>query len=197
MKILVLFGPPGGGKGTQAEKIAQTYGYKHLSTGDIFRALSQTDSPLAIKLKETLGSGKLVSDDLVVEIVTDALKKQLEAESYFIILDGFPRTIEQYRISQSLFEPYDVQYIHVSVDHDELIKRLLERGKTSNRADDNLETIKLRLDVYHKETAPILNELGDNVHTISNDGKGIEEVWFEVQKILGKKPTRHTYRRTV
>lgn len=186
MKILVLFGPPGGGKGTQAEKIVQTYGYKHLSTGDIFRALSQTDSPLAIKLKETLGSGKLVSDDLVVEIVTDALKKQLEAESYFIILDGFPRTIEQYRISQSLFEPYDVQYIHFSVDNDELINRLLERGKTSNRADDNLETIKLRLDVYQKETAPILNELGNNVHTISNDGKGIEEVWLEVQECIEK-----------
>ncbi|MEI6425928.1 MAG: nucleoside monophosphate kinase [Candidatus Absconditabacteria bacterium] len=185
MKIIVPIGPPGGGKGTQSTKIAETYGYQHLSTGDIFRSLlKQSKNPLAITVKQITERGDLVPDDIAVQVVKDFLQQQSQLGNKRFILDGFPRTLAQYHISKVLFADYDVHYIYFDVDEEELINRLIERAQKEERADDEKDVITHRLSVYKDLTEPILKELGTSLYTIYSTGKSIEEVWTEVETIV-------------
>lgn len=149
---LIILGPPGAGKGTQSVLIARELGLKHLSTGEILRHAVTEGTPLGLKAKEVMDAGNLVSDDIMVGIIKDAISAD-DARKGFI-LDGFPRTIEQAKELDKIMDSlgYDsVKVINITLDDNELIRRMLGRG----RVDDTEETIKNRLNVYKAQTAPV------------------------------------------
>lgn len=153
---LILFGPPGAGKGTQAEKLVEHFDLPHLSTGNIFRSNIQNKTPLGQKVKSILDSGKLVPDETVVELVADELDKDKYDDG--VVLDGFPRTVGQAEALDQYFEANGKQvdaFVTLDVPEEELIGRILSRGE--GRTDDTPEKIKTRLQVYRKETEPVLN----------------------------------------
>ena len=155
MKIIML-GAPGAGKGTQAKKIAAKYDIPHISTGDIFRANIKNGTELGNKAKTYMDQGLLVPDELTCDLVTDRVSKDDCANGY--ILDGFPRTIPQAEALKKMLAERNTEVsavIGLEVEEKELIDRLLKRGQISGRSDDNLETIKSRLDVYHNQTTPL------------------------------------------
>ena len=157
MKIIML-GAPGAGKGTQAKQIADKYGVPHISTGDIFRANIKNGTELGKKAKEYMDKGLLVPDELVCDLVVDRIQ-QADCEKGYI-LDGFPRTIAQAEALKKMLAErgQDVSVmLDLEVPEDELMVRLIKRGKDSGRADDNEETIKKRLHVYHSQTSPLID----------------------------------------
>lgn len=152
MYQLILFGPPGVGKGTQAEMIALKLNLFHLSTGEVLRKAVADGTELGKQAKAIMDSGALVSDDIMIGIVRDALKGNDKAGGF--ILDGFPRTIAQAEALNVLFGELgynSVRVLNLTADDSELISRLLKRG----RSDDTEETIKHRLEVYYSSTAPV------------------------------------------
>jgi adenylate kinase len=149
---LILFGPPGVGKGTQAEMIALKLNLFHLSTGEVLRKAVSDGTELGKKAKEIMDSGSLVPDDIMIGIVRDALKNNDKTAGF--ILDGFPRTIAQADALNILFGELgykEVRVLNLTADDAELVSRLLKRG----RSDDTEETIKHRLEVYYSSTAPV------------------------------------------
>ncbi len=150
-KHLLFLGPPGAGKGTQASLISDFYSYLHLSTGDLLRKEVENHTDLGQKVKEIINSGKLVNDELVLEIV----KKNLHSNSKGWILDGFPRNISQANsLNQVLIQfnqPIE-KVFYLSVNEEVLVKRLINRG----RKDDNEETIRTRLKIYKETTQPLI-----------------------------------------
>lgn len=156
MYTLILFGPPGAGKGTQAGKIAEKYGWKHISTGDILRAEVSNGTPLGRRVKAVMDAGHLVSDDLLIEIMESVFKTGSNGGGF--VLDGFPRTINQAgelnrmleKLGQSVF-----MVLSLKVDEEELIRRLLIRAVEQGRKDDTEEVIKHRLEQYHQHTQPL------------------------------------------
>lgn len=183
---IILFGPPGAGKGTQAEKLAEHFKIPHLSTGNIFRENIKNRTELGKKVKAILDAGKLVPDEAVVELVVDELNKDLYNGG--VILDGFPRTVNQ---AESLDRFYTDQgekvdaFITLTVPEEELINRILSRGQ--GRADDTPEKIKTRLQVYHNETAPVLNYYKQQGTVIEIDGIGtIDEIFKRIVSSLSK-----------
>ena len=157
MLNIVLFGPPGAGKGTQSEFLITDYQLIHLSTGDLFRKHLGEGTELGKMAKGFMNEGKLVPDEVVIGMVEDKIKGHLDAKGF--IFDGFPRTVNQ---AEALDKMLDKLSLHISgmialeVPHDELRTRLLERGKTSGRVDDqNKDKINTRIQVYLEETAPV------------------------------------------
>jgi adenylate kinase len=149
---LLIFGPPGAGKGTQSVLIAQKLGIKHLSTGEVLRNAVNEGTPLGRKAKAIIESGCLVSDEIMVGIIYEALKNGEMKKGF--ILDGFPRTLKQAVALDVLLSELGlppVKVVNIHVDDEELIKRMLGRG----RKDDTQETIKHRLEVYNKQTKPV------------------------------------------
>ena len=159
MHNIVLFGPPGAGKGTQSEKLIEHYNLLHISTGDLFRKHLGEGTDLGKKAKGYMDEGKLVPDQLVVDMVDD--KMQEDHEKGGTIFDGFPRTIPQAEALDKLLESKGMPIavtVMLDVPDDELIHRLLDRGKTSGRTDDQDENkISTRLQVYKDETLPVAN----------------------------------------
>jgi adenylate kinase len=157
---LILFGPPGAGKGTQAKRLETVHGLKQLSTGDMLRAAVNSGSALGNKLKDIMAAGELVSDDIMCDLIEDRIK-QPDCQKGFI-LDGFPRTTAQAEALDKMLQKNGITLDHVIelvVDEEELFKRLQARIAESGdavRADDNEETFKHRLDVYKAQTAPVL-----------------------------------------
>ncbi len=154
---LVIFGPPGSGKGTQSEKLIEKYGLVHLSTGDLLRAEIANKTPLGIEAKKFIDNGQLVPDEVVIGIIDNSLEKNKEAKGF--LFDGFPRTVTQAKALDKLLELKQT-FIHLvvslQVSETELVKRLLNRGITSGRSDDtNEEVIRKRFAVYEKETSPV------------------------------------------
>ena len=211
----ILLGPPGAGKGTQAVKIVEKYGIPHISTGDIFRENIKNGTELGKKAQEYMNRGELVPDDLVIEIATDRLLKE-DCKNGFL-LDGFPRTVYQAEKLDEFLAAHDGKIdavLDIAVGKDELITRLTGRrvckacgasfhvvnippkkegicdycgGELIQRADDNLETVTNRIDVYEAQTMPLV-EYYENAGNIAHiDGTtGLDNVFADIIKALGE-----------
>lgn len=181
---IILFGPPGAGKGTQAKLLQDEYNIPHLSTGNIFRSAIKNQTPLGVKVKSILDSGQLVPDETVVDLVADELSKDKYKDGY--ILDGFPRTVPQAEAFDAFLEKNDDSldaFILLSVPEEELIKRILSRGE--GRSDDTEEKVKTRLKVYREETEPVKNfyDKQDKVQEIDGQGS-IDEIFGRIKSAL-------------
>lgn len=181
MLNIVLFGPPGAGKGTQSEKLIAHYNLLHISTGDLFRKHLGEGTELGKKAKGYMDEGKLVPDQLVIDMVDDKLKEGNNKEG--IIFDGFPRTIPQAEALDHLLESKNmpiVATIMLEVPDEELINRLLERGKTSGRSDDqDRSKIETRLKVYKDETLPVANHYREQQKLANVNGVGSIDAIFD------------------
>ena len=154
---IILFGPPGSGKGTQSVLIAEKYNLKHISTGDLLRTEMELNSELGITAKSYIQQGKLVPDDLIINMLM-FLVNNLDKSYKGVLLDGFPRTITQAEALEENFAKYSKKInllIDLQVGYQELIERMLLRGEQTGRIDDTLETIKKRLQVYSDQTIPV------------------------------------------
>jgi adenylate kinase len=180
MIYLILFGPPGSGKGTQAAMLIEKFGLLHISTGELFRYEIRNETPLGLKAKEYIFNGQLVPDELTIEM----LKRKVDANQHVngIIFDGFPRTLRQAEaLDEFLAEKGEGVTLLVSLDvpEDELIHRILERGKTSHRMDDSNEAIiRNRIAVYLDETSPIFKHYEEKDKAVLIDGTGSKDEIF-------------------
>ncbi|MCH8569255.1 MAG: adenylate kinase [Balneolales bacterium] len=181
---IILFGPPGAGKGTQAKLIENAFEIPQLSTGDMFRAAIKNETELGKKVKGILDSGQLVPDETVVDLVEEALSDPKFSEGY--ILDGFPRTVPQAKAFDSLLDKADEKlhaFVSLEVPDEELMKRILSRGE--GRADDTPEKVKVRLEVYNEETAPVLNYYKQKgVYKAINGLGTIDEIFGRIKAVL-------------
>jgi adenylate kinase len=206
---IILLGPPGAGKGTQAKLIASKYKIPHISTGDMFRETAASGSALGIKLQDFMSKGALVPDELVIEIVKNRLSKEDCAKGF--LLDGFPRTVVQAQNLDKILLEKKTKIDHVvsvSLSDDEVVKRLSSRrvcrvcgapfnvltqkpkvdgvcdkcfGKVIQRSDDNPETIKQRLKVYNDQTTPLISYYKKTGVLFETDGSGtVEEVFKRI-----------------
>ena len=158
MLNIVIFGAPGSGKGTQSEKIVEKYGINHISTGDVLRAEMKNGTELGKTAKGYIDQGQLIPDELMIDILASVFDSFKDCKG--VIFDGFPRTIAQAEALKKMLAErgQDVTVmVDLEVPEDELMTRLIKRGKDSGRADDNEETIKKRLHVYHSQTAPLID----------------------------------------
>ncbi len=185
---LILLGPPGAGKGTQAKYLIEDYDIVQLSTGDILRSAIAKKTPLGLKAKEIMAKGDLVSDDIVNAIISERLDDE-DCQNGFI-LDGFPRTIAQADALSAMLEEKNIALdavIELKVDEDILVKRILNRAKESGqtRADDNEEVIRNRLDVYRELTEPLVEYYSAKGLIKSVDGMAdMENVRKAIKKAL-------------
>ena len=181
MTNIVLFGPPGAGKGTQAEVLKKKYNLVHISTGDLFRKHLGEGTELGKLAKSYMNAGNLVPDSVVIDMVDDRLKELEGANG--IIYDGFPRTVAQAKALDKLMEKNNTPIlgmIELVVAEKELIKRLLERGKSSGRADDqDISKIENRLNVYQEETMPVAGYYKKQDKHEAIDGVGEIDTIFE------------------
>jgi adenylate kinase len=177
---LILFGPPGSGKGTQSEKLIAKYHLRHLSTGDLLRSEISRKTHLGIEAKKFMDKGNLVPDEVVIGMINDALDMNMEAVGF--LFDGFPRTaIQAQELDNLLVRKHtciDVM-IALQVSEEELIKRLLKRGETSGRTDDNNEqVIRARIAEYHKKTATVADHYQKAHKVVMVKGEGtVDEIF--------------------
>ena len=181
MLNIVLFGPPGAGKGTQSAKLIEKYGLAHLSTGDIFRTNIKDGTALGNLAKSYIDKGQLVPDEVTIGMLESELNKHSEAKGF--IFDGFPRTTAQAEALEALLAKKNAEInmmLALEVEEEELRKRLLLRGKDSGRADDqNPEVIQMRIDVYNSETTPVKHFYTKQGKYKGIDGIGEIEVIFD------------------
>lgn len=186
MLNIVIFGAPGSGKGTQSELIIKEYSLAHISTGDVLRSEIKNETELGQVAKGFIEKGQLVPDELIVDMLAKVLDSK--ADSKGVIFDGFPRTIPQAKALKEMLNKRgtDVSVmLNLQVDEQELINRLLERGKISGRSDDNLETIKSRLEVYHSQTAPLADYyLGEGKHVAIHGMGTIDEIFGRIKEAV-------------
>lgn len=185
MNVLLL-GPQGSGKGTQAKRISEEYGVPHIATGDMLRATIDSDTPLGRKLKPILDSGQLVSDDLMIELIRNRLEEPDAAEGF--VLDGFPRTWAQARALDTMLREIgrdlDVVF-ELQTSDDVSTQRLLKRAEEESRADDTPEVIAERLATYHRETEPLVEHYRTSGNLVGiHAARSINEVFSEIQDAL-------------
>lgn len=177
---LILFGPPGSGKGTQSEKLIAKYNLKHLSTGDLLRSEISRKTPLGIEAKKFMDKGSLVPDEVVIGMINDALDNNPDVGGF--LFDGFPRTAIQAEELDSLLTKkntcIDVM-LALDVSEEELVKRLVKRGETSGRSDDsNEQVIRARIIEYHKKTAAVADHYKQAHKVVLVKGEGsINEIF--------------------
>lgn len=186
MLNIILCGAPGSGKGTQSDFIVQKYGLDHLSTGDVLRAEIKSGSELGKEIESLIAQGQLVPDHKMIHLIDHYLETRSE-NCNGIIFDGFPRTVEQAEALTLLLERRHMEAVMIDlfVEEDEVIKRLLERGRTSGRADDNFETIKQRLKIYHDVTKPVCQYyLKKHNYFAINGNNSMEDTFAQIDTIL-------------
>ena len=189
MLNIVLFGPPGAGKGTQSEKIIRKYGLSHISTGDLFRKHLGEGTELGQLAKKYMNEGNLVPDEVVIGMVEDKINSTSEAKGF--IFDGFPRTVAQAEALDALLEKHGFSVscmIALDVPEEELKKRIKERAKTSGRVDDQDEgKINNRIQVYKNETAPVADFYKSQEKLKLIDGVGsIDGIFDDISKVIDR-----------
>ena len=187
---LILFGPPGSGKGTQSERLVDKYGLIHLSTGNLLREEIAAKTPLGLEAKSFMDKGQLVPDEVVIGMIDSSLEHHKEAQGF--LFDGFPRTVAQAKALDKLLELKKTNIATVlalDVNEEELIKRLLNRGKTSGRSDDVDESvIRKRLFVYNNETSPVADHYKKTKKYQPVKGEGtIDEIFYSLSEAIDKK----------
>ena len=185
MLNLILFGPPGSGKGTQADYIVDHYNLLHISTGDLFRYEMGNDTPLGLKAKEYISKGELVPDEVTIGMLKNKVNSSSDAKGF--IFDGFPRTIAQAEALDAFLQEKENTIsvlVSLDVDDDEIVKRILNRGLTSGRADDNdEEIIRNRIAVYNSETAQVYDYYAKVDKSVKVVGIGTKEEIFDRLKL--------------
>ncbi len=187
MLNLVLFGPPGAGKGTQAINLKEVFGLTHLSTGDILRNEIKEGTELGLKAKSFMDKGELVPDEVVINMIDRCIKKNESTKG--IIFDGFPRTIDQAVALDNLLHKHNQEIdfmLSLEVDDEELVDRIIKRGKEAGRDDDKNESVIFnRIMTYNKKTAPLKNfyDQQNKYHSISGVGS-VDEVFERLKDIL-------------
>jgi adenylate kinase len=178
---LILFGPPGSGKGTQSEKLIAKYGLKHLSTGDLLRHEINNQTPLGKEAQNFMDKGQLVPDEVVIGMISSALDENPDAKGF--LFDGFPRTQAQAKALDNLLELKEAPIaamLALDVSEEELVKRLLKRGETSGRSDDNNESvIRARIVEYHNKTAMVADYYRQFDKVVMIKGEGTVDDIFE------------------
>lgn len=187
---LILFGPPGCGKGTQSDKLVAKYGLVHLSTGNLLREEIAQKTPLGVEARSFMDKGQLVPDEVVIGMVDSYFDKHKGSKGF--LFDGFPRTVAQAKALDSLLELKKTEIAAVlalEVGEEELVKRLLNRGKTSGRSDDtNEEVIRKRFSVYINETTPVAEHYkkAKKFQAIKGEGS-VDEIFQAVSDAIDKK----------
>lgn len=184
---LILFGPPGSGKGTQAKTIVEKFDLTHISTGDLFRYEIGNKTPLGLKAKKFMDDGLLVPDEVTIGMLENKLDNSKNPNGY--ILDGFPRTIAQAEALDEILKSRGTQVTHLislDVDDNEIVKRILERGKTSGRTDDQDEDIiRQRIDQYNELTSPVYDYYAKSDVSKKVDGIGnLEDIFNRIYDAL-------------
>jgi adenylate kinase len=183
---VLLLGPQGSGKGTQAKRIAEEYGVPHIATGDMLRSTISDDTPLGRKVKPILESGRLVPDDLMIELIRDRLEQPDTAAGF--VLDGFPRTWAQAQALDALLREIDRELdvaFELQVTDDVSTERLLKRAHDEGRPDDTPEVIAERLGTYHRETEPLVEHYRARGNLVGiHADRRIDEVFSEIQEAL-------------
>ena len=187
MKNIVIFGAPGSGKGTQSDKMIAQYGFGHISTGDVLRGEIKNGTELGKTAKGYIDQGQLIPDELMIDIlasVYDGFGKEHEG----VIFDGFPRTIPQAEALKKMLAKRGhkvAAIIELDVPEEELMKRLVLRGQQSGRTDDNEETIKKRLNVYHSQTSPLIKWYGKEGIHYHIDGFGeLDRIFGDIRHVI-------------
>ncbi|MCI5626543.1 MAG: adenylate kinase [Porphyromonadaceae bacterium] len=185
MMNLVLFGAPGSGKGTQSAKIIDKYGLYHISTGDVLRDHIARHTDLGRLADKYISKGQLIPDAVMIEILDNVLEEKASGKNG-VVFDGFPRTIAQAEALEKLLKKRDAKIdgvIGLEVAEDELIKRMLQRGRETGRTDDNLETITRRLEVYRESTKPLKDYYAELGLYLSVDGQGnVDDIFGNITK---------------
>lgn len=186
MLNLIIFGAPGSGKGTQSEALISKYKFNHISTGDILRSEIKKETVLGMKAKEYIDAGQLVPDEVVIGMIESYLNNNKPEKG--IIFDGFPRTIAQADALSDLLKKHNSKIdavLNLNVEEEELIARLINRGKESGRSDDNLETIQKRLNVYHSQTQPLADYYAKKGVLFSIEGMGsVADITDRISKVI-------------
>ena len=188
MLNIVIFGAPGSGKGTQSERIVEKYGINHISTGDVLRAEIKNGTERGKTANGYIDQGQLIPDELMIDILASVFDSFKDSKG--VIFDGFPRTIAQAEALKKMLAErgQDVSVmVDLEVPEDELMVRLIKRGKDSGRADDNEETIKKRLHVYHSQTAPLIDWYKNEKKYQHINGLGtMEGIFAEICEAIDK-----------
>ena len=183
---LIILGPPGAGKGTQASRIAEHLGITAISTGDIFRSNIKNETPLGLQVKEILASGGYVSDEVTNAIVEDRLAQDDCARGF--LLDGYPRTLAQVEALDGMLAANGAALDHVlelTVDDEAVVARLLKRAESEGRADDTEDVIRERMAIYHRETKPLSDTYREHGLLVEVDGLGeVDEVTTRILTAL-------------
>ena len=186
--ILILLGAPGAGKGTQAKMICKSNNLFHFSTGDILRNEVSKQTEVGKEIESIINSGRLVSDKIILKIVDKIISEEI-SKNNGILFDGFPRNLDQANSFDKLLNEKEIKIdvvLHLLIKKDEIIKRIEKRQTEENRKDDNVEVLKSRIDVYFKETAPLIELYQQKGLLKEFDGmQTIEEVNNNINKSLG------------
>lgn len=181
MLNLVLFGAPGSGKGTQSAKLIDEYGLYHISTGEVLRDHIARGTELGKVADQYISKGQLIPDELMIDILDDVLEENAAGKKG-VVFDGFPRTIPQAKALKKLLNKRGTDLhavIGLEVPEEELVERMLKRGQQTGRADDNEETIRKRLEVYHNQTEPLRDYYSEEGKYLGIHGSGVVDEIFD------------------